>query len=141
MSEPNEPLTTDDPQIAALSHRRILLLMAGVVLVGSVLASVFGGSKFGVGVLVGGIMAFGNYLWQWRSTNAIFARAVEGEMPFLPALRYVLRYIAIGLVIWFFHATGLLPVIAVIAGLGAFAMAIVFEGLIGIFSINNRRES
>lgn len=141
MSEPNESLTTDEPQIAQLSHRRILLLMAGVVLVGSILASVFGGAKFGVGVLIGGAMAFGNYLWQWRSTNAIFAKAVEGEMPFLPALRYVLRYVAIGLVIWFFQATGFLPVVAVIAGLSSFALAIVVEGLIGIFSTNNRRES
>jgi len=137
MSDDLVPLTSEDRLPPELSHRRILVLMAAIIVAGALAGFVFASARFGIGVLVGGAMAFANYFWQRNSTRAIFAKAANGEKPFLPAIRYILRYVAVGMVIWAFHATGALPIVAVILGLAAFAFAVVIEGMIGIFSSSN----
>lgn len=88
-------------------------------------------------------MSFANYFWQRNSTRAIFAQAVNGETPMLLGVRYILRYVAIGLVVWAIYATEALPIVAVVLGLAAFSFAVVIEGegLIGIFSSFNGQES
>ena len=135
------PLTSEDRLPPELSHRRILILMAAIIVAGAIGGFAFASARFGLGVLVGGVMSFANYLWQRNSTRAIFAQAVNGEKPMLLAVRYILRYVIFGLVLWFFHATGAFPIVAVVLGLAAFAFAIVIEGMIGIFSSSNGQES
>ena len=136
-----EPLTTEDQLPPQVSLNRVLVIMALLIVVSAAAGFVFGPSRFGAGVIVGGIMSFANYFWQRNSTRAIFAQAANGERPMLLGARYILRYVAIGLVVWAIYATGALPVVAVVLGLAAFAFAVVIEGLIGIFSSFNRQES
>jgi hypothetical protein len=50
------------------------------------------------------------------------------------AIKYMLRYAAIGAVLLLIFLTDLLPVAAVIAGLAAFAVAVVVQGLRNIFT-------
>lgn len=141
MSDEFVPLTSEDRLPPELSHRRILVLMAAIIFAGAIAGFVFASASFGAGVLVGGVMSFINYFWQRNSTRAIFAQAANGEKPMLLAVRYILRYVILGLVLWLFHATGAFPITAVVLGLAAFAFAIVVEGTIGIFTSFNRRES
>ena len=141
MSEKQVFLTSEGGMPPELSHRRILVLMAAIIVVAAIAGFVFASTNFGAGVLVGGVMSFINYFWQRNSTRAIFAQAANGEKPMLLAVRYILRYVIFGLILWFFHATGAFPIAAIILGLASFAFAIVIEGTIGIFSNFNRRES
>ncbi len=141
MSGDFEPLTTEDQLPPQLSHRRILILMAAVIVAGSIVGAAFASGSFGVGVLFGGAMSFANYFWQRNSTRAIFEGAVRGEVPALLAVRYILRYVVVGLVVWGIYATEAFPIAAVVLGLAAFAFAVVIEGLIGIFGNFNRQGS
>ena len=123
---------TTDRSVDALSTRGILGVMAVVVVAGALLGFAFQGTRFGVGVLFGGLMAFVNYLWLERSTRAIFDNAAVGSTGWLSA-KYFLRYVAIGAVLLGIYLTAVLPVTAVIAGLAAFAVAVVIHGLKDIF--------
>ena len=131
MGEELDPLTTES--MAAVSHRGILIIMVVLVAVGSLAGFVFGGSRFGFGVLFGGVLAFANYLWLDRSTKAIFNQTAMASTGILAA-KYILRYVAIGIVLLLIYMTGALPVAAVILGLAAFAFAVVIEGLKNIIS-------
>jgi hypothetical protein len=64
----------------------------------------------------------------------IFAAAESGERPRMLAGKYFLRYVVLAIVVAVVYAADLLPIVALILGLGAFAFAVVIEGLIRIFS-------
>ena len=141
MSDDFEPLTTEGPLPPQISHRRLLVLMAGVIVIGSIAGCAFASAGFGIGVLFGGVMSFANYFWQRNSTRSIFETAARGEKPVFLAVRYILRYVVFGLVLAFVYLTEALPIIAVVLGLAAFAFAVVIEGMIGIFVSFNRQGS
>lgn len=139
MSGNSEPLTKDNGQ--EISHRRILYKMAGVIAVGTIVGFAFVSAKAGFGVFVGGILAYANYFWQKHSLKAIFDRAVDGKKtPFL-ALRYILRYVVLGGVLMIIYLSHTVSIYAVIFGLSSFALAVVIEGLISIFSSNYKKEA
>jgi hypothetical protein len=132
MGEELDPLTTGSNS-AALSHGGILIMMAGLVGTGTLAGFVFGGSRFGFGVLFGGVLAFANYLWLDRSTRAIFNENVTASTGML-AVKYILRYVVLGAVLLLVYMTDAVPVAAVLLGLGAFAIAVVLTGLKNIIS-------
>lgn len=141
MGDDSEPLTTDDRPISAISHRRILYEMAGVISVGTLAGFAFISGSVGFGVFVGGILAYANYFWQKHSLKAIFDRAVDGKKtPFLE-LRYILRYVVLGAALMIIYLSQTVSIFAVIFGLSSFAIAVVIEGLFTIFSSNYKKES
>jgi hypothetical protein len=139
MSEEFEPVEAEQ-QPAAMSHRRILILMAGLVGVGSLAGMIFISLGFGFGVLTGGILSFINYFWLKRTLRGIFEKAKDGERPRLFAFSYILRYIVFGFVLGIIYLSQTIPITAVIAGLGSFAIAVVIEGFLRIFSSFNKRD-
>ncbi len=134
MDEEVDLLTDESYAELHLSHRRILVLITIAGALGALAGATLVNPRFGLGVLTGSILALANYFWQRRSMRRIFEKAARGEKPFFPAFAYILRYVVLGAVVWSCYVTDALPVIAVVAGLATFAMAIVIEGLIGIFS-------
>lgn len=132
MGEDLDPLTTES-SVRPISHRGILIVMAVLVVVGSIAGFVFGGTAFGSGVIFGGILSFANYFWLERSTRTIFAETAVATTGIL-AMKYILRYVAIGLVLLLVYMTGIFPVAAVILGLASFAFAVVVQGLKNIIS-------
>ena len=141
MGDDSEPLTNDGRPLAAISHRRILYLMAGVIVVGTIAGFAFISAKAGFGVFAGGILAYANYFCQKHSLKAIFDRAVDGKKtPFL-ALRYILRYVVLGAALMVIYLSQTVSIFAVIFGLSSFAIAVVIEGLISIFSSSDTQES
>lgn len=134
MGENLDPLITDSG-VKPISHRGILVVMAAVAIAGALLGFVLQGTRFGVGILFGGVLAFINYLWLERSTRLVFENTVPTSRDSAGwlAAKYILRYVAIGAVLLLIYLTGVLPVTAVIAGLAAFAVAVVIQGLMNIF--------
>ena len=129
MGEDLEPLTA----VPVISHRGILIIMAAVVTLASVCGFVFGGSRFGIGVIFGGVLSFANYFWLERSTRAMFepnAIATSGIL----AAKYIFRYVVLGGILLLVFLTGAMPITAVILRLSAFALAVVIQGMKNIIS-------
>ena len=137
MSDNFDPLPTEKlpPEI---SHRRILLEMASVIVVGALAGFALFSAQAGFGVLIGGVLSFANYFWQKYSLKAIFARAVEGKKSRLLAARFILRYVVIGAALAIVYFSQRVSIFAVIFGLASFAIAVMIEGFISIFSSSNR---
>ena len=133
MSEDFEPIATEPENFVPMTHRRILIVMAAVTVLDAFLGFVFASWQFGLGGLIGGILAFINYYWLKLSLKKIFEQAVGGEKPRFLGLRYLFRYVILGAILTVVFLTKTIPVVAVIAGLASFALAIVVEGFIRIF--------
>jgi hypothetical protein len=141
MSEDFEPIAVEQENLVPLTHRRILIVMAAVAISDGFLGLIFASWQFGLGVLIGGFLAFVNYYWLKHSLKKIFEQAVGGEKPRFLGLRYLFRYVILGAVLTVIFLTKMIPVVAVIAGLASFALAIVVEGFIRIFlSFFKKRE-
>jgi len=135
MSEDSDNIEIEPPMPAPMSHRRILWTMAAVAVIGSLAGFAFISREFGLGVLLGGVLSLINYYWLKISLKRLFDSAIEhGEKPRFLAVRYFARYLTIGGVLVFIFLTETIPVVAVILGLLSFALAIVIEGLIRLFS-------
>ena len=134
MSEDKQSTTTGQENLQPLSHRRILLIMAVIVAVGSFLSIFYISARFGIGFLIGGILSFANYYWLKTSLKNMFAGIVSGEIQRFSAARYFLRYLAFGAVLAVVYLTETVPFGAVISGLLSFALAVLIEGLIRIFT-------
>jgi hypothetical protein len=111
--------------------------MAAVIVFGTIAGLIFISASVGFGVLIGGLLAYANYFWQKHSIKAIFDRAVHGHKPRFLALRYLLRYVALGGVLTLIYFTQTVSIFAVIFGLSSFAAAVMIEGLTSTF----RRDS
>lgn len=135
MSDVSDISRVEQPMPPVLSHRRILLLMAAVLIIGSAIGFIFVSGQFGAGVVFGGGLSFANYYWLKVSLKKLFAAALaHGGKPKLLAVRYFVRYVALGSVLTVVSLTNIVPVVAVILGLASFALAIVVEGFVRLFS-------
>jgi hypothetical protein len=135
MSEASDSITTEQSEAPTISHRRILWTLAAVAIIGGLKGSLFVSWQFGAGFFFGGILAFVNYYWLKISLKRIFDNlAADGEKPRYLAIRHFGRYAALGAILAIVFLTKVVPVIAVILGLASFALAIVIEGLILVFS-------
>jgi hypothetical protein len=141
MSEEPESLTEHARELALISHRGILIKMAVVIVIGVIAGSAIVSIKTGFGVLVGGILAFANYFWQRHSLKALFDKAIDGKRSRFLALRYILRYVVLGAVLMLIYLSDAVSIFGVIFGLASFAIAVLIEGFVSIFSSSNRQES
>ena len=136
MSDDLEPVAVEDQKpIMPISHERILVIMAGMGVLGTISGFAFVSVKFGLGVLIGSILAFVNYYWLKISLKKVFDNAAaSGEKPRLLALRYFTRYLILGGIIAIFYATEAVSIVALILGMAGFGFAVVVEGFIRIFA-------
>lgn len=134
MSDEFEPYKAPVPPGPAPSNRRLLVIMAVLGIVGGIAGALFGSFRFGLGIIVGTGLAFANYFWLKSSLRKIFSAAESGERPRMLAGKYFLRYIILGIVVAVIYAADLLPIVALILGLGAFGFAVVIEGIARMFS-------
>jgi len=113
MSDQGDDLTDESNSLAVISHRGILVKMGVVVGVGAILGFAFVSAKAGTGLLVGGVLAFANYFWQRHSLKVIFDRAVDGKQTRFLALRYILRYVALGAALALIYLSQTVSIVAV----------------------------
>jgi hypothetical protein len=141
MGELSESVPEEQPPgIGLISHRRLLIEMAIVVIAGSMIMLALLSWNYAAGFIVGGLLSFANYLWLKGSLRKLFDRADEGTSTALLALVYIFRYFLLGLAVYLIYLTGAFPVVAVVLGLGSFAIAVLIEGFYNIFSTFNKRE-
>ncbi len=142
MSEPSDSITTEPTATPSISHRRILWTLAAVTIIGGLAGFIFESAQFGLGFFFGGVLSFVNYYWLKISLKRIFDNVTaHGERPRFLAIRHFGRYLTLGVILAIIFLTEIVPVIAVVLGLAGFAVAIVIEGLILIFSsFFKRRE-
>ena len=135
MSEATDSKTTGQETPAPISNRRILWLMAIIVIAGSLATFIFVSPLFSLGIFIGGVLSFINYFWLKSTLKKVFVETVDGEhQPRYSAARYSLRYLTLGAILAFIFLTKTVSVGAVILGMTSFAFAIMIEALIRIFS-------
>ncbi len=134
MSEADNIIEIEQPTPTVISHRRILWTMGAVALFVSLAGFIFVSWQFGLGVVLGGILSLINYYWLKISLKKIFDQAAGGLKPRFLAVRYFARYLTLGVILLIIFLTKTVPIVAVILGLASFALAIVVEGLIRLFS-------
>jgi hypothetical protein len=131
MGDDPEPLTTEaEPR---RTNRGILAVMFAVVAAMAVAGAAIYGIRAAIGVVVGGLMAWLNFRWLDSSTRAIMVDPTTAKTPIL-AMKYVFRYVLIAAVLYAIWWADVLPVAAVIAGLGSFAIAVLIRGLKSIIT-------
>ncbi|MEJ7701906.1 MAG: ATP synthase subunit I [Pyrinomonadaceae bacterium] len=140
MSGNSEPSIAEQETIAQLSHKRILFIMGIVAVLGGFAGFIFVSSDFGLGFLLGGILSLINYYWLKKSLKGIFDKAITGDKPQFLATRYFLRYVSFGAVLTIVYLTEIVPVVAVLLGLASFALAIIIEAVIRLFSSVFKKE-
>jgi hypothetical protein len=122
-----DPADPDQPLKTEARNERILVILAVLSVGGSIAGAALLGARFGLGVLVGCVLAFVNYFWMRRSLRAIFSNATEGQRPSFVGAGYFIRYVVLGGIVAFFHVFGILPIAAVLVGMAGFGIAILFE--------------
>ena len=135
MSDDSDIVITEQPAPPPISHWRILWMMGLVAVFASSAGFIYASWQFGSGVVLGGVLSFINYYWLKVSLKRLFDNAVaHGEKPRFLAVRYFARYLTLGAILTIVFLTHTIPVVAVILGLSSFALAIVIEGFIRLFS-------
>ena len=127
MSVDFDPADPDQPLKTEARNERILVILAVLSVGGSIAGAALLGARFGLGVLVGCVLAFVNYFWMRRSLRAIFSNKTEGQRPSFVGAGYFIRYVVLGGIVAFFHVFGILPIAAVLVGMAGFGIAILFE--------------
>ncbi|KXK00844.1 MAG: ATP synthase I [Acidobacteria bacterium OLB17] len=128
-----------DPEagVRDYSRARIFVLMAIAVAAAAFAGLIFGNARFFVGVLVGGALSYANFAWLESSAKGLFADKAEGRSSGLPAARFILRYLALGFVLWVIYKLNAFPIAAVLIGLSALAVAVMIDGFYRIFKSRN----
>lgn len=135
MSETSDNVNNNE-SAQVVSQKRILVLTAFVVIAGSLLCLIFADGLFTIGFLIGGILSFVNFYWLKMSLKKIFEgiTPIEEDEEFIKprflSLRYVFRYIFLGIVLYLIWMTKLIPIVAVLIGMFSFAAAILIEAVI-----------
>jgi ATP synthase I chain len=141
MSETTDNNAVSEEPATPISNRRILWEMAIVVILGGLACLIFVSKLFGLGVFIGGILAFVNYYWLKSSLKKLFIETAEGEHKArYSAARYLLRYFTLGAILMLIFLTHTVPIESVILGLASLAFAIIIEATIRMFSFFFKRE-
>lgn len=124
-------------------ERRLLRGMIASVAVAVLISLVVAPWRVTTGLVLGGVLAFFNHRWLRASLGSVFSGAAEsGSRPRLGAARYVLRYFIIAMVVASAYMLDLVSMAATLAGLCAFAAAIMIEAFTQLyFAIRYREEN
>jgi hypothetical protein len=135
MSEISEPSSSPTVKPDTNILRRILIIMA-VLLIVAVIASFFLGDwRVTAGLAIGGALSFVNFFWLKSSLGHMLGMAAAGaaEPKILWVLKYNLRFMSLVLAILAVYLTGTVSLTALFGGLLSLAAAIMVEGFIQIF--------
>jgi hypothetical protein len=92
------------------------------------------------GLALGGALALFNQHWLRTSVEAVFGGAGGGRPPRMKAARYVLRYAIIAGLVFFAYHTGLVSLVATLAGMCAVVAGLLAEGFRQFYFAIVRRE-
>lgn len=121
--------------------RRIFRTMAfavGLAVVGSL---AFAEWRVTSGLLVGGVLSLLNHYWLISSTTAAFKVLAHGAKPRITLFHYILRYLVVATVVFAAYKLNIVSLVATIAGLCSFVVALFAEAFREFyFAIIHREE-
>jgi len=92
------------------------------------------------GLALGGALALFNQHWLRGSVEAVFEGATSARPPKMKAARYVLRYAVVAGLVFFAYRSGLVSLVATLAGMCAVVAGLLAEGFRQFYFAIVRRE-
>ncbi len=120
--------------VPPVTNSRILIILALLGIAGTLFCSFYFSIRFGVGVFFGTVVAFANYYWLQHTLQSIFSTVADGEKPRFSLLKFLGRYLALGVLIAIVYITKAVPIEAFIFGAASIAFAVMIEGFVRIFT-------
>ena len=126
-----------DTDIDGRIFRAMAFAVAGAVVVSVPLTE----WRFTAGLLLGGILSLLNHYWLISSTTAAFKVVAHGAKPRITLVHYILRYLVIAIVVFAAYKLNIVSLVATIAGLCSFVVALFVEAFREFyFAIIHREE-
>jgi len=117
---------------------RTMAIAVGVAVIASV---PFAHWRITTGLLLGGLLSLVNHYWLISSTTAAFNVVAYGGKPRLSLAHYILRYFFVAIVVVAAYKFNLVSLVATIAGLCSFVVALFAEAVREFyFAIIHREE-
>lgn len=120
------PLSTESD---VTIDQRLLRTMVVTTLLAVGLSPFFASWRASTGLLLGGGLAVLNHHWLKSSISAAFGNALAGTKPRIGVIKFVLRYLVIGLVVYVAYTLNIVSLPATILGLCAFVVALFIEAI------------
>lgn len=120
---------------------RIFRTMTFAAIVAVIASIPFTDWRVTTGLLLGGILSLLNHYWLISSTTAAFKVVAHGDKPRITVAHYILRYVVIAAVVFAAYKLNLVSLVATIAGLCSFVVALFVEAFREFyFAIIHREE-
>jgi len=130
-------LATTDNSIDGRIFRTMAVAVALAVIISAPLAP----WRITTGLLVGGILSLLNHYWMRTSISAGFALALgDGTKPQIKLVQYILRYLAVGIVVFTAYQLNIVSLPATLLGLCSFVVALFVEAFREFYFAIIRRE-
>ncbi len=120
---------------------RIFRTMAFAVALAVVASVPFAQWRVTTGLLLGGVLSLLNHYWLISSTTAAFKVVAHGARPRITLFNYILRYLVVAVVVFGAYKLNVVSLVATIAGLCSFVVALFAEAVREFyFAIIHREE-
>lgn len=94
------------------------------------------------GLLMGGVLALFSHSWLKNSASAAIRLSAEGGRPQWKLAQFILRYVVIAAAIFAAYTLDLVSLVAVLAGMSSFVVAMFVEAIREFyFAITKREEN
>ena len=120
--------------------RRIFRDTFWAALVAVVVSAFLAPWRVTLGLALGGALALFNQHWLRSSVEAVFEGATSARPPRMRAARYVLRYAVVAGLVFFAYRSGLVSLVATLAGMCAVVAGLLAEGFRQFYFAIVRRE-
>lgn len=140
------PNSAGEELVSTLNHRdeglhsRILRTMLVSTVIAVFISVFLAPWQFTSGLLIGGLLALLNHSWLQSSISTAFAVLINGEKPRLTLGKYIFRYAVVGAVAFTAYQFGMASLVAIIAGLCTFVVALFVEAVREFYIAIIRRE-
>lgn len=134
----DEPVVTADRDGGL--HYRILRTMILTSTLAVLLSVFFSSWQNTSGLLIGGVLAVLNHRWLQSSTTAAFGVLLKGETPRITLGKYIFRYLVVAAITFAAYELGIASLIAILAGLCTFVVALFVEAFREFYFAIIRRE-
>jgi ATP synthase I chain len=131
MSEETKPFVAET---TAVEKRLWRFLIISLVLE-CVLSLILADLKFMFGIIVGGSLAMFNFHLLQNSVRGLFQTQSNSF-----AIKFFLRYVIIGLVIWLFFYLQIVSITSVLLGFSSFAAALMLEAIVQFYFVITKHE-
>lgn len=92
------------------------------------------------GLVIGGVLALLNHHWLQTSISSAFGVLLKGDTPRLTLSKYIFRYLVVFGVAFAAFQLGIASLLAIIAGLCTFVVALIVEAVREFYFAIIRRE-